>query len=200
MKKPHFGWLVGVTIALATVLGHSAFGQDKIFKNSVSISYTNLRFLPYNQYIGAGIEYRFMAKPWVGAQVQISKFPQTQSFENNVSGGPMVQEDASILIGHRWRKVGIYAEGGAGVLRADVFKGISLPQETLFFDVRYYRDIILGGLVDVPVGRRWSLTFNVRDNMTYLGPYTGIGPYGPTQAFVGTVNAPEGRAGVAFHF
>jgi hypothetical protein len=205
MQKRRFCYWSIIVIAFLTIGNSPTSAQDKVFKNSVSISYTTLRFLPYEQYIGAGVEYRFMPKPWIGVQAQIGKFPQRQALEDDSSGGPMVQEDASVLVGHRWGKVGIYAEGGGGVLRADIFEGISLQQgapnyNVPTYDVRHYPDVIMGGLVDVSVGRRWSLTFNVRDNMTFLGQYTGISFYGPSHALVGTVNAPEGRAGVAFHF
>ena len=60
------------------------------------------------------------------------------------------------------------------------------------------------------LGRRWSVTFNVRDNVTFIGPFSFYGPiytgnrvtsfgyYPPSTPFVD--NLLEDRAGVAFHF
>ncbi len=198
----HFPSLTAVLLLGAAICCQGS-AQTKPLRNAVGISYTTMRFLPMEQYIGAGLEYRFMAKPWLGVQVQIGKFPQLQAWEDGHSGGAIVQENASILAGHRWGKIGLYGEGGAGILRTNVYKGISASSSSsspFTYDVRHYPDVVMGGLLDISVGRRWSLTFNVRDNLTVIGPYSQI-YFGDTfQITSGTVNAPEGRTGIAFHF
>jgi roadblock/LC7 domain-containing protein len=173
--------------------------QQPEYKSSIGISYTSLRFLPENQYLGAGIDYRYMVRPWVGVEVQASKFPQSQYITDAMVGRPVEQFDASVLIGHRWSRVGLFGEGGFGVLRPQVFSGFN-NQGVEEFDTRYFPDLLLGGLLDVPVGRRWSLTYEVRDNLAFIGHYTQTIGQIPYTTTAGQCNMPEGRIGVAFHF
>ena len=193
---------------LSNVLaGSSSSIPQKKLRNSIGVSYSTLKVVPianYNEqlYFGAGLEYTYMPRTWVGVQAQTSYFPQSHAYDTSISGGPMVQAGGSVLLGHRWGRVGIYGEGGFGVLRAHVFKGGG--QQGFLYDFRTYPDLLMGGLVDVSLGRRWSATFNVRDNMAFVGTYAAIFQTGtiytaveePAQQF----HMPEVRAGVAFHF
>jgi len=176
--------------------------QETTLHNSFSVAYTTLKFDYREQYIGAGLEYRFMLKPWLGAQVEASKFPQAQAEHDAISGGSILQCNGSVVAGHRWGKVGVYGEGGYGYLHTNIFKGGNIEGGQLqeFYSVRNYPDILLGTLIDVSVDRRWSLTFDARDNLTFISTYTSIGLFGPLYNPAIIENAPEGRAGVAFHF
>jgi hypothetical protein len=191
--------------------------NERELKNSIGISYTTLRWAQYanyasQQWLGAGLEYRFMPRSWVGVQLQASYSPQGQGIDTSLVAGQIVQADAVALVGHRWGKFGVYSEGGFGVLRTRVY-GVITPQSFPYPGVDPWRDypvVPLGGVVDVSLGRRWSVNFNTRDNVTLIGPFSFYGPiytgnrvtsfgyYPPSTPFVD--NLLEVRTGVAFHF
>ena len=143
-----------------------------------------------------------MHRTWIGTQFQVTDFPQVQQVETTDFGGAMVQVDAVLLTGHRWGKISLLQETGFGVLRNHVFVGSS-PQFQPSYAVRNYPELLLGGFVDVAVARRWSLTFEIRDNMIFVGPGAYSLPFPPYTLTAPSqiTNGPEGRApGFAFHF
>lgn len=194
-------------LTVSFTVGLHAQGRD--FKNSVALSYSALGFSPntsargVEEYLGAGVEYRFMPKPWLGLQAQATKYPQTQALRDPISGGTVLLTNVDLLAGHRWKRVGVFGEVGAGRFHTGVFKGFNTQggQLNVFFTTRNYPDLQTGGLVEVWLARRLSVTFEVRDNLLFIGPYEEVGP--PDNLYplpARTINAVEGRSGVAFHF
>jgi hypothetical protein len=179
-------------------------------KGSFGVSYSAMRETPFTnyasfQYLGAGAELRYMAKSWVGVEVQGSYAPQFIDVETPFFGGQVVQADAEVLVGHRWGRVGLYGTVGGGVHRTRVFGALS-DEGSPVFEWRDMRDMPVGGMGEVWLGRRWSVTFGVRDEVTFVGPfsfgYPGHRGFNlippPSRAFV--MNSMETRSGVAVHF
>jgi hypothetical protein len=186
-------WSAAVICSAAAIslAACTAVAQQPDFKASVGVSYTTLRGDPGEQYIGYGVDFRFMVRPWLGVQAQASVFPYWQTAFSNDSrlGRSTGQLDASALLGHRWGRVGLFGEGGLGYLRSNVLESAA------GWSFEDYMDVQMGGLLDVFVARRWSLTYEVRDNLVLLHAPVQISGWYPA-----SLNSPEGRAGLTFHF
>jgi hypothetical protein len=170
------------------VVSRPVAGQEPYFKSSVGLSYTSLRADAGDQYLGFGVEYRYMPRPWLGLQAQASQFPywQTSITSSQPLGRAIGQASLSVLTGHRWGRFGLYAENGIGYLRPAVLGFGPIP-----WTFQNYLDVQMGGLLDVSLGRRWSLTYEVRDNLALMRE---------KEMLQSSLNIPEGRVGVAFHF
>ncbi len=193
----HSFWIVPILILLASV---TLRAQQREPRNSVGVSYSSFRFRPHDQYLGGGVEYRYMHRSWVGFKVQASQFPEYQMDADSEAGYEMGQIDGSGLLGHRWGKVTLLGETGFGVMRSMVFAGYRSGGGNLYQE-RNYPDLLMGGLVDVSLARRWSITYEVRDNLIFIGPFQQIGTNSPLFFYAAhKLHVPEGSIGVAFHF
>jgi len=180
--------------ALALLFSQPALAQEKELKNSIDFSYDSMRQQHYDQYLGVGFDYRHMVRPWLGFQAQINLYPNFQQTSNALGGNPAVGIDGMTLIGHRWGKISLFGEAGAGDFVSFVTE--TNTQMVTANPARNYPDLIMGGLLDVSLGKRWSLTYEARDNLVFVSAFTGFEYVQPG----GTLNIPEGRIGVAHHF
>ena len=197
--------LVPLCLVIASVTFPTS-AQDRTLHQAIELSYSAMGLTPPEsisigsvRYLGAGAGYRLMLKPWIGLDVQATKYPQNQAIQNAGSGGAVFLANGDLLAGHRWSTIGLYGEVGGGRFHTAIFKGVT-SQIVPVFASRNYADLQAGGLIEAWLSRRWSVTFAARDNLLFAGPYYGISPNGPTYGAARTFNAPEGRSGVAFHF
>ena len=190
--------LVRVVVAMTTLAFHPLFSQQLQHKNAIEVDFDSVRYKPHVQNLGGGIGYRRLIGDWIGVQVQASELPETQFFHDADSGGSIAQFSGSLLIGHAWKKVSLYGEAGYGTIYTNVLGGVN--SQGSFLRGRTYQEVLLGGLLDIPVGRRISLTYEVRDNLLFIPDFTQAG-FGTTGLVVGgSAHAPQGKIGVAFHF
>ncbi len=189
-------------MGLALLVCVAGRAQQKDLHNEIGVSYTSIRFEPHDQYFGAGIDYRYFLRSWVGFEAQASEFPEHQQAVDQVAANYVEQVNGCVLLGHRWGKVSLLGEGGYGVVFSNVFGGYSSSAngESLY-PTRKFPDLVIGGIADVSLGRRWSLTYEVRDNLLSIGSYTELNLAPPNLPYPAEkLNIPEGRIGVAFHF
>lgn len=186
--------LCGVLLLFAL----TGYAQQPRLKNSIGISYTTLRNVPHDQYIGAGVEYRFMFRKSLGLQLQASHYPQRQAESTSFSGGTITQAGATLLAGHTWGRVALLGEGGFGVFAQSAFTGVD--QNGAIFKTRKFPDFQMGGMLEVSLNRHWSLTYQVRDNLLLIGSFAFNGSPNYAVDAARQQNSPEGRGGVAFHF
>ena len=172
--------------------------QDSPLRQSVGVAYASHRSTLHDQYLGAGIEYHYLFRDTVGLQIQASRYPQYEYVMDGVTGGPVDQLSGSALAGHRWGRYGLFAECGFGSYRTTVFAGAD--QRGSLVQLRVYPDLLLGGVLDIAVSQRWSLTYEVRDNLLFVPAYSQFGLGFPSDIPFRQQNYPEGRLGVAFHF
>ncbi len=175
----------------------ASYPQGKDLKSAIEVDFDTLRFQPNVQYLGTGIGYRYMVRTWWGVQAQASVLPVNQSFHSSDNGGGIDQFGGEILLGHRWRKLALYSEAGVTDFRPQVFASALFP----YYAFRNFPDFVFGGLLDIPVSRRWSLTYEVRDNFLFIGDFTEHG----LPANIGFIpgykrQVPQGKVGLAFHF
>ncbi len=137
-----------------------ARAQQKYLHNEIGVSYTSMRFQPHDQYLGAGVDYRYFFRSWIGVEAQAGDYPEYQQSVSPDVGYQIKQFDGCALVGHRWGKVSLLGEAGFGVIRPLSFGGYTSTGGGIY-PTRNYPDFLMGGMVAVSLGRRWSITYEV---------------------------------------
>lgn len=170
----------------------SLSAQTTLPGNSIGADFTTMRYLQHNQYVGAGFDYRYLHHGWIGFQAEATEFPQSQLTESVASGYKIGTFNGAVLCGHRWGRAALYGEAGYGYLQV----GVITENGSSGKGTRTLPDFIVGGLLEVALSHRLSLTYEVRDNRAYSAAV----PLFNGESNAVTLNGVEARMGVAFHF
>ncbi len=199
MPKSEVLALCVLTAVLPSLHAQAANGEP--FRNELEISQTAIHFRANQDYLGAGLAYRRTIRPWLGFEAEASLFPQRQAVGDDKSYGELVQFLGAGLLGHRWRYVSLFGEGGIGTVRSHAYGGLNAQSQPIDA-FRSYKDVVAGALLDIRAGRRMSLTFECRDNIDFVGAFS---EYNSATNYVlidpaSILHSAEFRMGVAFKF
>jgi hypothetical protein len=172
--------------------------QNVNLRNELGASYFSEHFGAHDDYVGWGVDYRFNATKHFAAEAQIAYSPQYQVSYSADRAYDTGLGDIAFLAGNRWKNVRVSAECGLGLTRTQVYGGL-VSGET-YAPYRHYVTALFGALVEVYLSHRWSISYEGRDDLTFVPPFQLQGIVGNSQYPRETLNIPEGRVGVSFHF
>jgi hypothetical protein len=179
-----------------------ASAQDRSLHFAVGATYAATRFEPGAAYLGFGGSFTYMPTQWIGARVEAVGYPHERNLEDQLTASNLSEFGGVVFVGHRWRPVAAYIEAGGGISGTLAYVDFRPATGQADYANRNYKDVILGAWIDVPVSRRWSLAFEGRDNLNFIAPYQ-VYVYSLNAELTapgGTVNSPEARMTVYFHF
>ena len=187
---------MAVLLAAAVLLSCSLFAQGTPPGDSVGVAFTTMRYIYENQYVGVGLDYTHLHHRWIGARVDADLYPERQLTLSDIGGLPIIQLTGAALIGHAWGRFGLHGEAGVGGMFPQVFTGNSGGHSVYAW--RALPSFVSGGIFRVAVSKRWSIDYEVRDSLTFVGPYNET--YLPPSTSVRHLNSPQARVSLQYNF
>ncbi|MEK6281282.1 MAG: hypothetical protein AABN95_13095 [Acidobacteriota bacterium] len=161
--------------------------------------------------MGFGGRFIYNLSPNFALETQGDFFPRdTGLFNNARAGGRVLQGQAGIKTGKRFKRLGIFAKGRPGVVsfsKTASFEGFEnsqgFPLPILRLKRRTYFSFDLGGVLEFYPSQRLVTRFDAGDTMIRYGrqelPF-GLGPSGLTVTPPETFHNFQFSAGVGFRF
>ncbi len=157
--------------ALFSIAPRLAVSQAPNLKNAANFSLALLNSNSSDHYIGVSVFYvRYLTRV-VAVKADAAYYPETMASSGPYGGGKTSSASSTAMIGWRGARFSLLGEAGGGVT-APVAAGGSDIHGIVFFTTRHYPSAIIGGFAEKSITGRLSLTYEVRDDWTFLGANT----------------------------